>query len=237
MFNFLFLLTVVSCLKVSIKIPGQEVLTLNSPQKLQEEISFAKATLSFKEIPDFATEILVQVGDKTYAVKDKKVEIKGSDFTDVKDTGITVFVSSRSSKEHLKYPLGNVKLLQTAKASLETDSFHKLPEISHIFEKPRPKDSSFRALVFSGLLGGVWIPFIYFLNSKGANVSNLFVNSKVRGWGQVFILALVANIVLLGLYWTVLNLFQFLPLAAVLGLATVLVGRNALKARYDWRNQ
>lgn len=232
---FLFL-AAVSGLKVSFKIPGEEVVTLENPKELNEPLSFAKATLSFKDIPDYATEILVQAGDKTLAAIDKKVEIIGSDFTE-KEVKLTVFVSSRSSNKNLKYSLGTVKLLQTAKEAEKDLEFDKLPEIAHVFQKPRPKDSVFHALVFTAVLGGLWIPFISYLKSQGVNVSNLYVNAKVRGWGQLFLGSMFANVVLLGLYWTMLNVFQFLALAAVLGVFTIVVGRNALKARYDWRNQ
>lgn len=229
------LLAVVSSLKVSFKIPGEEVVTLKSPNELKQKLSFTKATLSFKEIPEFATEILLQVGDKTLAVKDKKLEIKGSDFTE-SEVQLTVFVSSRSSSESLKYPLGTVKLLQTAQAPQDYE-FDKLPEIAHVFQKPRPKDSVLSALLFTAVLGALWIPFVSFLKSEGVNVSNLYVNAKVRGWGQLFLGSLVANVVLLGLYWIKLNLFQFLGLASVFSVCTIVIGRNALKARYDWRNQ
>ena len=213
------------------------MLTLESPKELKQGVSFSKATLSFKEIPEFATEILVQVGDKTFAVKDKKLEIKSSDFINTEQAEIIVFVSSRGSSETLKYPLGSVKLLKSSKSSDQSESFGKLPEITHIFQKPRPKDSVLVALIFTCILGALWVPLISFLKSNNVNISNLYVNSKVRGWGHVFLGALVANVVLLGLYWTVLNLFQFLGLASGLGLFTIVVGRNALKARYEWRNQ
>ncbi|KAI8850593.1 Dolichyl-diphosphooligosaccharide--protein glycosyltransferase subunit Swp1 [Chytridium lagenaria] len=120
------------------------------------------------------------------------------------------------------FPFADVKFNFRDVHENSEDIFSPLPLIEHKFREPEKTPNPVVSYTFAILVLAPWWAQL------GANISNLFASVTNLFWGASFIVALAFSLVHFGVYWTSLNLFEFLRYGTPLWLLTLVTGRKAL---------
>ncbi|KZT25741.1 hypothetical protein NEOLEDRAFT_1133271 [Neolentinus lepideus HHB14362 ss-1] len=115
-------------------------------------------------------------------------------------------------------------------APVSPDSFAPLPEITHTFRPEQKVPPKFVSAVFSAIVIAPWVVLLGLWSTLRYSTPHLFSPHVLP-----FVSSLAAFEGLLLWYWIDLKLGQVLLYGALLGLVTVLTGKQALGAAGDWR--
>ncbi|TFK49100.1 hypothetical protein OE88DRAFT_1646672 [Heliocybe sulcata] len=110
------------------------------------------------------------------------------------------------------------------------DPFAPLPEITHTFRPEQKVPPKFISAVFSAIVLAPWVVLLGLWSTLRYSVPHLFSPHVIP-----FVSSLAAFEGLLLWYWIDLKLGQVLLYGALLGMVTLLTGKQALGAAGDWR--